>query len=94
LQDAVEFLANLMIPKSEHNNPFASQKFRLRSIANPSGAIVMPTTVQFDRELCARTIEIQNVAVQWMLTAKFVACKIWVPQMPPKSALRVGGLLA
>jgi hypothetical protein len=94
LQDAVEFLVNLMIPKSEHNNPFASQKLRSRSIANLSGAIVMPTTVQFDRELCGRTIEIQNVAVQWMLTAKFVACKISVPQMPPKGALRVGGLLA
>jgi hypothetical protein len=94
LQDAVEFLANLMIPKSEHNDPVASQKFRSRSIANLSGAIVMPTTVQFDRELCGRTIEIQDVTADWMLTSKFVACKISVPQMPPTSVLSVGGLLA
>jgi hypothetical protein len=53
----------------------------------------MPTTVQFDRELCGRTIEIQDVTAEWMLTAKFVACKISVPQMPPKDALSVGCLL-
>jgi hypothetical protein len=94
LQDAVEFLANLMIPKPQHNDPLANQKFRPRSIANLSDTIVMPATVQFDRELCDRTIEIQNVAVQWMLTAKFVACKISVPQMPPKNALSVGCLLS
>jgi len=42
-------------------------------------------TVQFDRERSGRTVEIQNVAVQRMLTAKFVACKVAVPQMPPKN---------
>jgi len=94
LQDAVEFLANLMIPKSEHNDPFSNQRFRSRSIANLSGAVVMPTTVQFDRELCGRTIEIQDVTAEWMLTAKFVACKISVPQMPPKNALSLDCLLS
>src|SRR6266700_7889923 len=79
-----------MIPKPQHNDPLASQKFRARSVANLSDTIVMPATVQFDRELCGRTIEIQDVAIQWMLTAKFVACKISVPQMPPKNALSVG----
>src|SRR5439155_12681607 len=93
-QDAVEFLANLMIPKPQHNDPLASQKFRPRSIANLSATIVMPATVQFDRELCGWTIGIQDVAVQRVLTAKFVACKISVPQMPPKSALGAGCLLS
>ena len=69
LQDAVEFLANLMIPKLQHNDPLASQKFRPISISNLCDTIVMATTVQFDRELCGRTIEIQDVAVQRMLTA-------------------------
>jgi hypothetical protein len=54
----------------------------------------MPTTVQFDRELCGRTIEIQDVTAEWMLTAKLVPCKILVPQMPPKNALSVGCLLS
>ena len=38
----------------------------------------MPTTVQFNRELCRRTIEIQYVTVERMLTAKFVAVAISV----------------
>jgi len=83
-----------MIPKPQHNDPLASQKFRPRSIANLSVMIVMPATVQFDRELCGRTIEIQDVAVQRVLTAKFVACKISVPQMPPKGALSASCLLS
>ena len=56
-----------MIPKSQHNDSFAGQEFRPRSIANLSDTIVMPATVQFDRELCDRTVEIQDVTVQRML---------------------------
>jgi len=51
-------------------------------------------TVQFDRDLCGRTVEIQNVAIQRMLTAKFVACKVSVPQMTPKYTLRIGCFLS
>ena len=83
-----------MIPKSQHNDPFASQEVRAPLIANLPRTIVMPATVQFDRELCGRAIEIQDVAVQRMLTAKFVARKISVPQMPPKNALTVSCLLS
>jgi hypothetical protein len=92
LQDAVEFLANLMIPEPHHNDSLTSEKFRPRSIANLAHMIVMPAAVQFDRELRGRTVEIQYVTVQWMLTAKFVACKVSVPQVPPKNALNVGCL--
>lgn len=53
----------------------------------------MPATVQFDRERRGRTIEIEDITVEWMLAAKFVACKISVPQMLPKNALHFGGLL-
>jgi len=83
-----------MIPKAQHSDPFASQKFRSCSIANLSETIVMPAAIQLDRELCGRTIEIQDIAVQRMLTAKFVARKISVPQMPPKNTLSVGCLLS
>ena len=64
LQDAVKFPANLMIPKLQHNDPLATQEFRARSIPNLSAAIVMPPNVKFDRELCGRTVEVQDVAVQ------------------------------
>ncbi len=53
----------------------------------------MPATVQFDRELRGGTVEIEYVTVKWVLAAKFVACKISVPQMSPKNTLSFGYLL-
>jgi hypothetical protein len=68
-----------MIPKSQHYDSIAGQDFRARSITNLACTIVMSATVQFDRQLCARTIEIQNVIAERMLAAKFVAREISVP---------------
>jgi hypothetical protein len=78
-QHAVELLANLMIPESQHNKSMAGQEFRPRSIASLVRRIVMPAAVQLDGELCARTIEIQDVTVERMLAAKFVSREISVP---------------
>jgi hypothetical protein len=86
LQNAVEFLANLMIPKSQHNYPLATQEFQARSMANLSDVILMPATVQFDRKLCSRTVKIQGVAVQRMLPTKFATGKISVPQIAKECA--------
>ena len=83
-----------MIPTPQHNDPFASQKFRSRSIADLSDTIVVSAAVQLHRKLCGRTIEIEYVAVQGMLTTKFVTCKISIPETPPKNALSVGCLLS
>jgi hypothetical protein len=63
-------------------------------IADLSDTIVVPAAVQLDRELGGRAIEIQYVAVQRMLTTKFVACKISVPEMRPENAFSVGCLLS
>jgi hypothetical protein len=52
----------------------------------------MAATVQFNRELRGRTIKIEYVTVQWVLAAKFAACKVPVLQMPPKNALSFGCL--
>jgi len=67
-----------MIPESQHNDSTPSQEFCPRSIANLACLIVMSTTVQFDSQLCAGTIEIQDVIVERMLAAKFVAREISV----------------
>ncbi|HMF46702.1 MAG TPA: hypothetical protein VKE29_08515, partial [Candidatus Udaeobacter sp.] len=45
--------------------------------------------VQLDGQLCARAIEIQDVIVERMLAAKFVAREISVPQVSPKNTLRL-----
>jgi hypothetical protein len=82
-----------MIPESEHYDSLTSQEFRPRLIMNLSITIVMSATVQFDGHFCGRTIEIKDVAVKRMLTAKFVASKISIVQMSPKDAFSIGCLL-
>ena len=51
-------------------------EFRPRLIASLACTVVMPAAVQLDGELCARTIEIQDVTVERMLAAKSVSCEI------------------
>jgi hypothetical protein len=83
-----------MIPESQHRDSPTSEQFRPRPIANLAATIIMPATVQFDRELCGRAIEVEDVTIQRMLAAKFIAGKISVPQMPPKNALWFSYLLS
>jgi hypothetical protein len=83
-----------MIPESQHNDSMPSQEFRPRSIADLTCTVVMSAAVQFDSQLCARTIEIQDVIIKGMLAAKFVACKISVPQVSPKNTFTRGRLLS
>ena len=61
---------------------------------NVACIVTMSSAVQFDSELCARTIEIQDVIVERMLAAKFVARETLVPQMLPKNTLRLSRLLS
>jgi len=68
-----------MIPESQHDDSMASEEFRARSIANFTGTVVMSSAVLFDSQLCARTIEIQDVFVERMLAAKFVVGEISIP---------------
>jgi hypothetical protein len=54
----------------------------------------MSTAVQFDSQHCCRTIEIQDMLVDGMLAAKFVAREISIPQASPKNKFWLSGLLA
>jgi hypothetical protein len=56
-----------MIPESQHYDSVASWDFRARPIANLACTIVMSATVQFDSQLCAWTVEIQDVTVERVL---------------------------
>src|SRR5215211_2797074 len=83
-----------MVPEWQHNDSMASQEFRSRPIAKLPCTMVMSTAIQFDGQLCAGRIEIQDVVSEGMLPAKFMACKIPVPQVSPKNAFRLRGLLS
>ena len=49
----------------------------------------MAGTVQFDCEFQSRTIEIQDVRIDWMLSPEFVTREIPVSQMAPEDALAI-----
>jgi hypothetical protein len=83
-----------MIPKPQHGDSLISEDLRAPFITNLTKPIIMPAAIEFDRELCCRTIEIECVRADWVLTAKFVSGKISVSEMAPKSALSVGCLLS
>jgi hypothetical protein len=87
-------MADLMIPKPQHSNSMTSNKLRAASVAHLTRTVVMSATIEFDRELCRRAIEIEYVTVEWMLTTKLVACEISISQMAPKNALSIGCLLS
>jgi hypothetical protein len=67
---------------------------RPSSMATLAHQIVVSTAIQFDRELCSWAIETECVWIEGVLAAKFIACKISVPQMSPKNPLRSGSLFA
>jgi hypothetical protein len=87
LQHAIELLANLMIPKSQHCDSLLGEKLLPCLVAHLAGSIVVPAAIELDRELRSGTIEIEYVWVQRMLSAEFVACEVSVPQMPPQNSL-------
>jgi hypothetical protein len=45
-QNAVEFIANLMVPKPQHSDSVISERIRTRSIANSTQLIIMPATIR------------------------------------------------
>jgi len=83
-----------MIPKPQHSDSVISKDVRTSLIVNLTQPIIMPTIIEFDRDLCRRTIEIKCVAADWMLATKLISRKISISEMAPESALRVGCLLS
>jgi hypothetical protein len=62
-----------MIPKPQNRDSVISENLRAPFIANLTKPIIMAAAIQFDRELCRRTIKIECIAAEWMLAAKFVS---------------------
>jgi hypothetical protein len=78
LQNAIKLFANLMVPKSQHDDSVLSKECRPGSIVSSAHRIIVSATIQFDRELCRPTVEIQDVTIEWVLPPKFVTCKVSV----------------
>ena len=54
----------------------------------------MAGTIQFDGEFQSRTIEIQDVRIDWMLSPEFVTGEIPISQMTPENTLAICCILA
>jgi len=72
----------------------ASEEFGARLIPDLAALIIVSATIQFHRELRSRTIKIENVRIERMLTSKFIAGKSAVPEISPKNMFGVGCFLA
>jgi hypothetical protein len=67
-----------MVPKPQHNDSVLSKEFRTRSITSSGEAKIVSGAVQFNRELCDRTVEIKCVWLERVLAPKFKTRKISV----------------
>jgi hypothetical protein len=72
-----------MIPKPQQFDSAASKEFSSFLIAKMAHLIVMSATIEFDRQLCARTIEIDDIRIDGMLAPEFITGKISIPEMAP-----------
>lgn len=89
LKNATEFLTDLMVPEPDDGDAFAGQKVFSYLIALFPDRITMAGTIQFDGEFQSRTIEIQDVRIDWMLSPEFVTCEISISQMTPENTLAI-----
>jgi hypothetical protein len=54
----------------------------------------MPTTIEFDRQLCSRTIEIEDVGIDRVLPPGFITGEIPVSQTAPENSFTICRFLA
>lgn len=91
LQDSIEILAHFIIPKAEDANADLGEKRFTRTIFVLTPGMRMTGAVELDGESSFRTIEIENVSIDRMLTPEFVAAQSSVAQLTPEDPLGRGG---
>jgi hypothetical protein len=56
--------------------------------------VVVTATVEFDRELCFGTVEIENVDIERMLASEFPVLKLSIPEMALQNTFIARGVLS
>jgi hypothetical protein len=90
---AIFLSRELMIPKSFHENPSRRKKRVAFLVKLQLRGKTVPITVEFDRQLRFKTIEIQIVRILLVLSAKLVTGETTVSKQFPELLLRPCGLL-
>jgi hypothetical protein len=93
-QDPLAVLVPLMIPKAEFFDPSRVQKLCSPSIALNLLRHAVLKAIQLDRQLCRGAIEVEVVAINFMLAAEFESSKAAGFQGVPKLFFLVGLIAA
>jgi hypothetical protein len=80
-KNAIKLFANLMVPESNDGNPLPGQKLPSRPVALFARRIRMARSIQFDGKFQRRTIEIQDVRIDWMLPPEFVTGEVAISKV-------------
>jgi len=94
LKNTIELLMNLVVPEPDDGDVFPGQEVFSYLIAFLPKRIAMAGTIQFDGEFQSRTIEIQDVRIDWMLPSEFVTGEIPISQVTPEDTLAIRCILA
>ena len=83
-----------MVPKTQHLDALTRNEFVTFFIMRMLAGKTVATTVQFNRKLRQRAIEIQEVDATSILAAKFKLAKTTVAQQTPEPLFSPGRALA
>jgi hypothetical protein len=92
LQDAIELLANLVIPKPQHRQASFGEKTISRSVAPSRFLVIVAASIEFNNEPRFRAVKVDDVRIDRVLSPEFVAAEISIAQTPPQNSFGVSGL--
>lgn len=78
-----------MVPESNDGDSLPGQKCLSCPVALFTERITMARAIQFDGKFQSRTIEIEDVRIDWMLPPEFVTGEVVISKMTPENTFAV-----
>lgn len=88
VQNALSVLQNLHIPESKHANPALSEEEIPLPIPSLVRWLTVHIPIEFNRQLCRRVVEVEDVRTNRMLASEFEPSEASTAQNTPKGSLR------
>ena len=89
-----EFPAQLMIPKPQNFDALIFQEAGPLLISCAPLRKTMAATIEFNRELCLRAVEIEEVDATGVLPAKLELVEAAMAQQTPQTLFGIGGIFS
>src|SRR5262249_6369639 len=90
----LQFAAHLVIPETQHFDALRSEELVSLLIPRPLIREAVTAAVQFDGQLGARAVEIEEVDTARVLATELEVAETAISKQAPETLLRVGGFLA